>query len=118
WAVGAPTDMALAAEALGLVDLAIWILEQARQKDPRAGKINRILARLYEKRGSFTQAIALWNLVLQTDPNDQEAQHKTKELAADDRLVRGRFQEGATGSAGEAIPAVPPVSKAPAGNEQ
>src|SRR5438045_871291 len=66
WDVGAQMDMAEAAEVLGLLDLAIWNLEQARQKLAHNAQLNRMLARLYEKRGNFTQAIALWELVRRT----------------------------------------------------
>src|SRR5262245_32518848 len=44
WDVGVQTDMAHAAEVLGLLDLAVWTLEQARQKAPRDLKLNRSLA--------------------------------------------------------------------------
>src|SRR5947209_12931339 len=70
WDVGANMDLAEAAEALGLLDLAVWSMEQARQKDPKSTTVNRALARLYEKRGNFTQAIQLWELVRKADPRD------------------------------------------------
>ena len=41
---------------------------------------------LYEKRGNFSQAIALWELVKQADPTDAEAQHKGKDLAANETI--------------------------------
>src|SRR6516165_3801290 len=44
WDTGAQMDMADAALALGLLDLAIWNLEQARQKNPRDLGVNRALA--------------------------------------------------------------------------
>jgi tetratricopeptide (TPR) repeat protein len=91
WDVGAQMDMAEAAEALGHVDLAVWTLEQARQRNPQDATVNRALARLYEKRGNFSQAIALWELVRKVDPRDIEAQHKAKDLAASDTIVRGGY---------------------------
>ncbi|MHB1423166.1 MAG: tetratricopeptide repeat protein [Gemmataceae bacterium] len=91
WDVGAQMDMAEAAEALGLIDLAVWNLEQARQKQPFDPHLNRALARLYEDRGNFTQAIALWELIHKVKPNDVEAKHKIKDLAADDTIVRGQY---------------------------
>src|SRR5262249_32670633 len=80
WDIGAQLDMAEAAGTLGLLDLAIWTLEQARQKYPRDYTLNRMLARFYEKRGNFTQAIALWELIRKARPGDLEAQHKGKDL--------------------------------------
>src|SRR5262249_18678324 len=43
--------------------------------------------------GNFSQAIALWELVKQADPSDQEAQHKGKDLAANETITRGRYEE-------------------------
>jgi tetratricopeptide (TPR) repeat protein len=97
WDIGTQLDMAEAADALGLLDMAIWIHEQARQKDPNLVALNRSLARLYEKRGNFTQAIALWMLVRKVDPSDIEANHKSKDLAAADTIVRGNYEEGLGG---------------------
>src|SRR5262249_59647803 len=57
WDVGAQMAMAEAAEALGLLDLAVWTLEQARTKDPKDTTVNRALARMNEKSGNVTQAM-------------------------------------------------------------
>lgn len=92
WDIGAQMDMADAAEVLDLLDLAIWILEQARQKSPFDPHVNRALAHLYEKRGNFTQAIALWELIRKAKPDDIEAKHKIKDLAADDTIARAQYQ--------------------------
>jgi tetratricopeptide (TPR) repeat protein len=101
WDVGAQMDMADAAEVLGLLDLAIWNLEQARQKQAFDVRLNRALAHLYEKRGNFTQAIALWELIRKVKPSDTEAQHKIKDLAADDTIARGQYHAAVSGG-GEA----------------
>ncbi len=92
WDVGAQMDMAEAADMLGLLDMAVWTLESARQKQPLDAPLNRALARLYEKRGNFTQAIALWEVVRKIKPGDTEAQQKVKDLAADDTIARGQYQ--------------------------
>ncbi|HEY7330907.1 MAG TPA: hypothetical protein VH592_24920 [Gemmataceae bacterium] len=91
WDVGAQMDMAEAAEMMGLLDMAVWTLEQARQKKPLDAHVNRALARLYEKRGNFTQAIALWEIIRRAKPGDAEAQQKVKNLAADDTIARGQY---------------------------
>lgn len=93
WDLGTQLDMAEAAEAIGLMDLAVWLLEQARQRDGKDPGLNRALARLYEKRGNFSQAIALWELVKQADPADAEAVHKGKDLAANETISRGRYEQ-------------------------
>ncbi|HTU92850.1 MAG TPA: hypothetical protein VMF69_22410 [Gemmataceae bacterium] len=91
WDVGAQMEMSEAADMLGLLDLAVWILEQARQKHSLDAHVNRALARLYEKRGNFMQAIALWELIRKVKPSDLEALHKIKDLAADDTIARGQY---------------------------
>jgi len=99
WDTGAQTDMAESAEILGLLDLAVWSLEQARHKNPRDVSVNRALARLYEKRGNFTQAIALWELVRKEAPADAEAHNKSKDLAANETIARGNYEEAVSNQA-------------------
>jgi tetratricopeptide (TPR) repeat protein len=91
--LGTYTDLAESAMVLGLVDLAVWTLEQARQKHPKDLRVNRSLARLYEKRGNFTQAIALWEFVAKHDLRDVEAQNKAKNLAASETIARGHYAD-------------------------
>jgi tetratricopeptide (TPR) repeat protein len=116
WDVGAQVDMATSAHVLGLLDLAVWLLEQARHKQPRNADLARALARLYERRGNFTQAMALWQLVRQVVKSDVEAQQKLTELAVFDTLERGQFEEsladvpsapGAAAAPGHPAPATP-----------
>ena len=99
WHVRTQMLMSEAAEALGLLELAAWSLEQARQKQPRDPVLNRALARLYERRGNFTQASALWELVRREVPGDTEAQQKVKDLAANETIQRGQY-ESAIGHVG------------------
>jgi serine/threonine protein kinase len=91
--LGAPMDMAEAANALGLDRLALWLLEQAWQTNPRHTPLNRALARLYEKQGNFSQAIAVWEMVAKADPSDVEAHRKVKDLAAKETIARGNYAE-------------------------
>jgi serine/threonine protein kinase len=88
WHLPTQMDMGAAALALGLDNLAVWILEQAREKDSLDANLNRTLARLYETRGQLPQAIALWELVRQADPADAEAPQKITNLAATDTIAR------------------------------
>jgi tetratricopeptide (TPR) repeat protein len=87
-------DMAEAADALGWTDHAIFFLDQARQKDPKDATLNRALARLFEKRGNYSHAIGLWQLVKEKVPNDVEAAHKAKDLAASATIARGGYSDG------------------------
>src|SRR5262245_16543981 len=93
WDVGAQMDMAEAADAVGLIDHAVFFLDQARQKSPKDATLNRALARLFEKRGNFAHAIALWQLVKEGSPDDVEAAHKAKDLAASETIARGGYRE-------------------------
>jgi tetratricopeptide (TPR) repeat protein len=113
WDVSAQMVMAEAADSLGLLDLAIWNLEQARQKQALDVHLNRALAVLYEKRGNFTQAIALWELIHKARPGDHEAQQKIKNLAADDTIARGQYQ-AVVNTSGESTEEAPPADEAPA----
>jgi tetratricopeptide (TPR) repeat protein len=98
WDTGTQMDMAEAFDALGLIDLAIFMLEQARQKYPKDATLNRALARLFEKRGDFQKAIALWQLVKEQNPQDVEAAHKAKDLAASETIARGQYRESLAGT--------------------
>ncbi|MFO0809738.1 MAG: tetratricopeptide repeat protein [Gemmataceae bacterium] len=93
WDLGAQLDMAEAADALGLTDMAIFILSEAREKDGNNPTVNRAIARLFEKRGNFAQAIKIWELVRQAVPTDAEATHKAKDLAASETIQRGKYEE-------------------------
>jgi tetratricopeptide (TPR) repeat protein len=108
WDVGAQMDMAEAADALGMLDHAVFFLDQARQKDPKDTTVNRALARLFEKRGNYSHAIALWQLVRESDPKDQEAAHKAKDLAASETIARGGYKDPSGES--QSLP-TPPGSK-------
>lgn len=92
WDPGAQMDMAEAADALGLLDMAVFLLDQARQKYPKDPTLNRALARLFEKRGNFSHAITLWQLVKEAVPGDVEAAHKAKDLAASETIQRGQYE--------------------------
>jgi tetratricopeptide (TPR) repeat protein len=91
--------MARVFDELGLGNLAVWTLEQRRAADPHDPRVNRPLARLYEKRGQFSQAIALWELIRRAVPTDLEAQHKVKDLAASATIAKGRYEQAVQGDA-------------------
>jgi tetratricopeptide (TPR) repeat protein len=95
WDIPAQMAMAEAADSLGLLDMAIWNLEQARQTGQKHLQLNRTLARLYEKRGNFKEAMALWEVVRKLKPDDGEAQRKAKDLAASETIARGQYNEAA-----------------------
>ncbi|MBM3980864.1 MAG: hypothetical protein FJ304_11375 [Planctomycetes bacterium] len=98
WDLGAQMDMAEAFDALGLSDLAVFTLDQARQKYPKDATLNRALARQFEKRGDFQKAMVLWQLVRDSNPQDVEAAHKAKDLAASATIQKGGYEEAAAGT--------------------
>lgn len=93
WDVGAQMDLTAAADALGLLDLAIWSAVQAQQNAQKDAHVNRTLARLYEQSGNFKQATALWEIVRKLDPKDGEAMRKVKDLAASETIQRGGYND-------------------------
>jgi tetratricopeptide (TPR) repeat protein len=109
WDVPAQMAMSRAAEELGLLDLAVWFLEQARIKHAMDPVLNRALAYLYEHRGNFTQAMALWQLVRKARPGDEESQQKLKDLAVHDTIARGQYEAVAPGEADATDPTAAPV---------
>lgn len=97
WDTGTQLAMATAADRAGLTEVAAFILEQARQKNPKNRYVNRPLALLYEKLGNFNQAIVMWDLVYKANPKDFEASRKGKDLAATHTITRGHYEEAALG---------------------
>src|SRR5262249_40432128 len=116
WDVPTQMEMARAAESLGLRDLAVWFLEQARIKQTNDPTLNRALAQLYELRGNFTQAMALWHLVLKAAPRDGEAKVKLKDLAVHETIQRGQY-EAAPGQGQPAGDSAPDSTAAAAAGE-
>src|SRR5262249_17770333 len=99
WDLGAHLTMAQAFEKLGVPGMAIWTLDQIRQVEPNNSKINRPLARLFEECGNFSAAMTLWELVRRAEPDDLEAQHKFKDLAANATIAKGRYNDALHGNA-------------------
>jgi tetratricopeptide (TPR) repeat protein len=95
----APDDLATqvamsdAAAHLGLKELALWLLEQAREQDQASALVNRALARFYEERDDYRQAAAYWERVARVAPHDGEAARKVKDLAALDTMQRTRNKQ-------------------------
>ncbi|MBI1918538.1 MAG: protein kinase [Planctomycetes bacterium] len=90
--VGTQTEMAAAAEGLGLISVAVWMLEQVREQEPENANVLRPLAGLYEHLRQFSRAIALWTLIRKVDPADGDALVKINALAASETIVRGGYR--------------------------
>jgi serine/threonine protein kinase len=90
--VGTQVEMAVAAEELGLISVAVWMLEQAREQEPENAAVLRPLAGLYERLNHFSRAIALWTLIRKVAPTDVEAPRKINALAASETIARGGYK--------------------------
>jgi tetratricopeptide (TPR) repeat protein len=86
-------EMAESAEALGLIDLAVWMMEDARKQAPNEINVLRALAEAYERQKRFPRAIGVWEQVRQADPADAEASAKIRQLSVCDTLVRGKYHK-------------------------
>jgi serine/threonine protein kinase len=80
--LGVQIEMAEAAQGLGLLELAVWMLERAREQEEGNIQVNRCLALLFEKQRQLDKAAALWQQVSKADPSDGQAASKVRELAA------------------------------------
>ncbi len=107
WDLGTHLAMAEAFDELGVQGMAIWTLDQIRQVDGDNPKINRPLARLFEKTGNFTAATALWEKVRIAVPDDLEAQRKFKDLAASATIAKGRYEDALRGTAPTPLKGIP-----------
>ncbi len=99
WHLRAHMVSAHAFDKLGLKDLALWTLDQARQIEANDPVVNRQMAILFEERGNFIQAMALWKLVAEKCPKDKEAAKKATSLAASDTIKKGNYDQASTGDA-------------------
>ena len=97
WHLRAHIVSAKAFESAGLNDLALWTLDQARQVNGMNPAINRHMAQMFEERGQFNQAMALWKLVAQKVPSDKEAAKKANDLAASATIAKGRYEANGEG---------------------
>jgi serine/threonine protein kinase len=91
--IGVQLDMADSAQALGAVELALWILRHAYDKESPDLRVARALASLYEKVGKFKEAIVFWEVVRKADPHDLEAARKPTDLAASETIARGEYEK-------------------------
>lgn len=106
-AMGTHCRMARAAETLGQIDLAIWLLGKARQEDARSLVVNRELARLCETQGLTKEAGYLWRTVALLAPVDVEAQFKARDMAALHTIAQNAWNPMAAVDSSRPAPASP-----------
>jgi tetratricopeptide (TPR) repeat protein len=93
WHVGAAQDAADAAEHLGYLPLAKWLMESVHAQAENDAHFLRHLGQIYELNQDYDRAIACWEKVKQLVPNDQDALRKMKGLAADATISRSKLDE-------------------------
>ena len=86
--VATQIDMAEAAQALELNELATWLLEEARAGAPENVEVLRALGEHYGELKRYSQSAAIWEQVQRIDPADQEAKEKIREMAVAETLSR------------------------------
>jgi serine/threonine protein kinase len=91
--VGAHIDMAEAAKKLGVVSLAVWLLEQGREQAPDSVELMKALANLYEERKDLSKAIAVWEQLRKALPSDVDIPRKIDSLSVKQHLSRGRYRK-------------------------
>ena len=77
------------AMALGLANVALWILGLARKQEPANNAVNLALALAYEQTGELPKAIFLLQKVAPTHHDHAEIQRRIKDLMARDSIRRG-----------------------------
>jgi hypothetical protein len=80
-------DMADSAMALGLPDVALWILKFARQQES-SDAVNLALAKVFEHMEEFQKAIALLQQISPAYHDHAELQQRIKDLMANDSIRR------------------------------
>ena len=89
WDTQTLLDQSLALHELGHLDVAIWVLETAR--DNKTGEVYRNLAKFYEEAEQFQKAIKTWESVSKIDPSDENALAKIRQLSAAETIQKGKF---------------------------
>lgn len=82
--------MAEAASSAELPELAIWLLEDARGRQPAAPALLRRLALLYEEQGERRRAGQIWQELARADQHDGEARRHLQGLAVHETSVMQR----------------------------
>ena len=93
-------EMAESALALGLAELALWILMQARQQES-SDAVNLALAQVFEQMGEFQKAIAMLQQISPAYHDHAELQRRIKDLMANDSIRR--TTDAQTGEAGPSV---------------
>lgn len=85
-------DLAYAANQAQMLETATWLAENAASIDKESADLYRLLGDLYEQAKQFRKAMSAWELVRKLDPKDEDAQNKAHQLAAQDTIDKGKYE--------------------------
>ena len=88
WDVAAAEEASEAAEQLGLLEMAVWLLESVSVQAGDSASFFRHLAHVNELNKNFHNAIKCWERVKKIDPTDDTASRKINSLSADATIMR------------------------------
>lgn len=86
-------DVGDAAVHLNYGEVAVFAYELAAKADPKNKDYLRALARAYESRSRYTEAISIWEKVRALDPLDTEARTKITGLNAENTIKKAGFEK-------------------------
>lgn len=92
WDPGLNADLGDALNAVGFVEPAVYCFERAVKGEPNNKDYLRSLARLYEARANYDQAIEIYTKLLRLDNLDGEARSKITSLSAQKTVHRGGYE--------------------------
>lgn len=93
WDRDTQLNMAKAAEGLGAIKLAGWIMKEVWEDDREDADVNREIARFYDNTGDLARAIRHWKIVAKVDPADFDAPRQVQDLSARLALERGQYEK-------------------------
>jgi serine/threonine protein kinase len=89
------TDMAEAADRLGLRQTALWIAEKGQLDHSDHVPLVKAFARMLEKAGHLEQALVMWRVVERHAPEDLDVPRKLTQLTASISIHRGHYTDSA-----------------------
>lgn len=93
WDAHFNADVGDAAAHLSYGEVAVFAYEMAVKADPKNKDYLRALARAYEHRSRYAEAISIWEKVRALDPLDTEARSKITGLNAENTIKKAGFDK-------------------------
>lgn len=103
WDVSAAWESAEAAEHLGLLNLAQWLVESV-QNVTKDVNFHKYAGHIHETCESWAKAIQCWETVRKLSPNDQEVSRKINALSANSTIKRANYEDAIDRKAPPSVP--------------